>query len=822
MAIILSYLSLSFFFAAPALAVLTAPTVRVMPNGIETSTQHTSYAWAGNPVDVWGNVTWGSSDSGTYVWNFGDGSSTEPALITNTRNISELHAYATAGTYYATLTVTDGNGTSSSAQVRIDIQASATPQVRINRAIEAGLKRLYLDQGSGGDWGGEPANGALSVLAFENHGHQPIGSTTDIYHNTVVNGLNWLFTSLRVKSSSQSDSPNWKPVESNGDGVMLGQFNPYCGDESFYPHGMIMMALVASGAYDKNYPVTDTLHNPALNLKVPASVPTIGGWTYYKVLQDMMEFAAWAQADPGTSGRGGWRYCPNNGDADNSVGQWPVIGLEAAEQWGIMAPAWVKSELKNYWLANSYNSHWKGWGYNNSSYIDVAHAGAGLSMMAYVGIPKTNSWYVEALDGLAAHWKANPVYTWDGLSWAWWPSHFGNTEYGQVENYYAMYGVAKAMRIARDSNGKISEITQIGTHSWYDEYSAFLVGIQNDNGSWPGYFYFPQPISTAFSLLILEPTVSSLRPVASITASPNPVNSGTTVNFNISGSTHQDPTKFLVSWKIIFDASSGKTWNTPDLSGNFPISGTIAKVGGYPPRIPSANYDVTAKLQVTDNEGDTAENSVVVHIVTGLVNPVANPGGPYFGGVNAPITLNGCASSDSNSGGNIVKYEWDLDGNGTYETDAGDSCTLQHTWISPYNGQIGLRVTDNNNLVATAAATTNIVVADLKAITYPLVSYKRITRTIWEYTYQFVIRNQGNGKATNISAQLQNWPAQVTVVDGKVSFPNIAAGSQDTSTDTFIIRIDRTTPVQNRDLTWKISYTDAGGNSYTIMNFPLF
>ncbi len=825
-ATLLSCLSLSFFFAAFALAGFSGPTVLVMPDGIKTTTQNTAYAWAGNPVDVWGNVTWGPSTSGTYVWDFGDGSPTASSPVSDSRNISESHAYAAAGTYYATLTVTDEDSLSSSAQVRIDVLALPDNQAQINLAIETGLKRLYLDQYPGGDWWGEPANGALSVLAFENRGHQPIGPLTDIYHDTVVRGLDWLFTSLIAQPSSLS---NWQPVESNGDDVMLGQYSPSCSDESFYPHGMIMMALAAAGPYDKNYPVTDAVHNPALNLTVPAPVPTIGGWTYYKVLQDMMEFAAWSQADPENWGRGGWRYCPNNGEADNSVGQWPAIGLEAAEQWGIMAPPWVKDELKTYWLVNSYNTNVYGWGYDGQSLVDVAHAGAGLSMMAYVGISKTDPWYVAALNGvenvggLANNWSGQGVYTWDGYYWDWWPSHFGNVYgYYNTSNYYAMYGVAKAMRIARDSGGNISEVTQIGTHNWYDEYSTFLIGIQNGDGSWPSWWYWDHPVSTAMSLLILEPTVSSLRPVASIVASPNPVNANTTVNFNISGSTHQDPTKFLTSWKIIFDASSGKTWSTPDVSGTFPVSGPIAKTGGYPQKSPPVDYDVTAQLQVTDNTGDSAENSVVVHITSGLVNPIANPGGPYFGGVGSPITLNGCASSDSNLGGSIVLYEWDLDGNGTYETNAGGSCTLQHTWATPYSGQIGLKVTDNFGKVSTATATTNIVVADLKPVSYPLISYKRITKTVWEYTYKFVIKNQGNGGATNVSAQLQNWPSQVTVIDGNVSFPDVAAGLQMTSTDTFTIRIDRTTPVLNGDLKWKITYTDAGSTTWTIVNFPLF
>ena len=807
------------------------PTIRVMPDGIEQSpTIHTAYAWAGNALTVWGNVTWGTSTSGTYVWNFGDGPATAAGPVSNARDIAVSHTYAVAGTFYATLTVTDGNGLSGSAQVRIDVVPVPQPypgnNAQVNLAIERGLKNLYLNQSSSGAWYSEPAPTAVSVLAFENRAHLPISPTTDIYQDTVVRGLNYVFTTLIYRPASSYSYPgapyNYNP-DVNGDGAILGQYDPSGGDESFYPHGMIMMALAAAGSYDKNYPKTDALHNPALNLTVPASVASIGGWTYYKVLDDMMEFAAWAQCDPSNgSYRGGWRYTPNSTDADNSVGQWPVIGLEAAEQWGIVAPPWVKSELKNYWLVNSYSSAYKNWGYIPTSYFTMAHYGAGLSMMAYVGIPQTDPWYVQAMSGLLAHWAYDSDYTFDGNNWVPWSYYMSTTP--NRDNYYAMYGIAKSFRIARNASGVVEPVLQVGTHDWYSEYSAHILARQQSDGSWPttGNGTWFSAINTPFALLVLEPTVSSLRPLAAISASPNPVNAGTTVNFDISGSSHQDPAKYLVSWKLRFDTTSSATWATPDVSGTFPVSVPIPKVGGYPQKSPPADYDVTATVQVTDNVGETSEAVTTVHIKTGLVPPVANPGGPYFGSVNAPLTLDGSPSYDPNPGGSIVKYEWDLDGNGTYETDAGSSPTVSHTWTTPYSGQIGLRVTDNFGLTSTASVYTRITVSDLKPVSYPLVKYRRITLTVWEYTYQFVIKNVGTADATDVSAALQNWPAQVTVVDGNVAFPTVPAGGAPvTSTDTFTIRIDRTVPVQNTDLSWKLQFTDGAGTHWILVNFPL-
>jgi len=50
------------------------------------------------------------------------------------------------------------------------------------------------------------------------------------------------------------------------------------------------------------------------------------------IAQDMVDYLAFAQSDPYTvEYRGGWRYYGNIGESDNSVSQWPVIGMEAAE-----------------------------------------------------------------------------------------------------------------------------------------------------------------------------------------------------------------------------------------------------------------------------------------------------------------------------------------------------------------------------------------------------------------------------------------------------------------------------------------------------------
>ena len=57
------------------------------------------------------------------------------------------------------------------------------------------------------------------------------------------------------------------------------------------------------------------------------------------------------------------------------------------------------------------------------------------------------------------------------------------------------------------------------------------------------------------------------------------------------------------------------------------------------------------------------------------------------------MTFNASGSSDPD--GTIAKYEWDLDGNGTYETDTGTTPTTTNTYATERTVNVGLRVTDN-------------------------------------------------------------------------------------------------------------------------------
>jgi PKD repeat protein len=76
------------------------------------------------------------------------------------------------------------------------------------------------------------------------------------------------------------------------------------------------------------------------------------------------------------------------------------------------------------------------------------------------------------------------------------------------------------------------------------------------------------------------------------------------------------------------------------------------------------------------------------------LSPVADANGPYTGYEGSPITFNGSGSYDPDD--YIVSWEWDLDGDGIYETNATETNgTVNYTWCDDYFGNVSLKVTDS-------------------------------------------------------------------------------------------------------------------------------
>jgi hypothetical protein len=768
----LSIMTLALAQVSFAIDVKVMPDTQALPNP--------SYAWVSRNLPVWGNVTGGTAPY-TYVWDFGDGSPNASGVVGDPRHILVGHTYGTAGTYFATLTVTDILSASDSATVRIRVEPVSTLKTQVEAAIQDGLRYLYLTQRTDGSWYGSPhGSGAyvggagMAVLAFEKKGYYEDGGT--IFADTVARGLDYLFSRSYVTSiDAASDEHN-----SNGKGASI-----YYGRVS-YETPIAMMAIVASGT--------------------PGKIITTGayaGQTYQYLVEEATDWCAYAQTDSGNA-RGGWRYTANSG-ADNSVSQWPAIGLEAAEtDWGITAPAFVKDRLINGWLAYSQHGTNGGFGYTYSGNPNMARSAGGFCELAYCDLPVTDARVQNVLGYLANGWS------WTGYN-------------GNRGNLYAMYGVAKGARIS------LPAVTMIGTRDWQDDYNNWLVADQNytlNGGSWwSNSSHGNTDVATSWAVLVLSAGITTLVPVAD--AGPDQdMPPGDDVTFDGTGSYHQDPNKSIVLYE--WDVDNDGTY---DLTGSQPTL-----VGGYPDT--GADYSETVTLRVTDEDGVQDTDTMKVNITSQNVPPIADAGGPYFGQVGQPITFDGSGSYDPNEppdplNDSIVLYEWDLDGDGQYDDATGVTATK--TWNTPHSGSIGLKVTDSYGLSDTASAEyTTVAVSELW-----IVEYRWSSQVDPPYEFLFEpdgvymvarmdvrMENRGTGDAENVTASLVDTagllPDYVTVLDGDLTFGSVPAGSSVWSVDHFEIKTKVGEGSPYDTVWWDIEWDDSLGSHHLMQNVPMF
>ncbi len=344
---------------------------------------------------------------------------------------------------------------------------SATEQ-QINNAIDRGLQFLHKTakraDANTAYWDAAypEATTASAVLAFEVSGHVPSRSRIiDPYVDTVQRGLNYLLAAL-LKQTIGPQPAGDPDSNGNGYGLYSATTDP---NVVIYTTGIALMAIAASNE--------------------PDAIATVGsdgvrGRKYREIAQDMVDYLAWAQADPPGPVRGGWRYRPNDGEADMSVTQWPVLGMEAAAtNMKATIPGWVKSELRGGFLAYAQGSD-GGFGYTAPDGGNIARTGAGLVGLAFTGLPADDDRVRQAMNFVASNWNSD-----------------------NLGNFYAMYGLMKGSRLTQP------EIKQYGNHDWYVEYADYLVTHQEADGSWKESFYSRGniPLATAWAILILSRTV---------------------------------------------------------------------------------------------------------------------------------------------------------------------------------------------------------------------------------------------------------------------------------------------------------------------------
>lgn len=89
-----------------------------------------------------------------------------------------------------------------------------------------------------------------------------------------------------------------------------------------------------------------------------------------------------------------------------------------------------------------------------------------------------------------------------------------------------------------------------------------------------------------------------------------------------------------------------------------------------------------------------------------------------------------------------------------------------------------------------------------------LVSQNRVSRFIYEYTYKLNVTNTGSN-VENVTATVSSSSDKTVIVDGALSYGNIAAGASQASSDSFSFRQDRRIPVGSGTISYAFNYDDA-------------
>ncbi len=216
-----------------------------------------------------------------------------------------------------------------------------------------------------------------------------------------------------------------------------------------------------------------------------------------------------------------------------------------------------------------------------------------------------------------------------------------------------------------------------------------------------------------------EPT--NIAPVPRFTISPNPavaneqpvlVAKGKGVHFVPPGGIDRVGSGDVVKFNGAASTDDGDivkyAWDL-DGNGTFEVSGTSAKT--------QRSYDTAGtynvRLRVTDDQG--ASRIIGHQLIVHRAPHPAISATPTVALVGQAVALSAVGSSADSS---IVKYEWDLDGNGTFETDTGTTFTTSATFQSIGTRNLKLRVTDNYGVSRTASVDVVVHRAPTAAFTF--------------------------------------------------------------------------------------------------------
>lgn len=191
-------------------------------------------------------------------------------------------------------------------------------------------------------------------------------------------------------------------------------------------------------------------------------------------------------------------------------------------------------------------------------------------------------------------------------------------------------------------------------------------------------------------------------PVAELTAYPVSGDAPLTVQFDASGS--YDPDGYNLWFKWDFDGDG-----VYDLdSGTDPtVEHTYTEAGEY-----------DAVVLVRDYPGDTDRASVRITVGASSQGPVADIVADYLS-IYAPTYVRFDASASYDSDGEIVRYEWDFDGDGVIDRDTGAFPKAATIYLSGGVRYARVTVTDNDGNTDSASVGLSIAVGNDRLYIFP-------------------------------------------------------------------------------------------------------
>lgn len=186
-------------------------------------------------------------------------------------------------------------------------------------------------------------------------------------------------------------------------------------------------------------------------------------------------------------------------------------------------------------------------------------------------------------------------------------------------------------------------------------------------------------------LTALDPPPATNQPPVARPGGPYSGTLNTAIAF--SGATSSDPDGSIASYAWNFGDGLTGSGATP--------SHSYTGVGTY-----------TVTLTVTDNGGLTNSATTTATVTTGSTPqaPIARPGGPYTGTVNATVSFDGSTSSDPD--GRVVSYDWRFGDGGT-----ASGAQALHAYATAGTYTVTLTVTDDSGLTASATTTVTVTAA---------------------------------------------------------------------------------------------------------------